>query len=154
MRENVPKDRNVVALVVTGTIFILFVAIYLLPRTAELKRAKESIATLTATRQEVAVLLPQVMQTAFTTPEPADNVRSWVTAEALRGIEKLLVANDGYLEGKGAKVKLRRLSPQQTAAFLSQLTRVRLVVERMNMQDSDGDGRWDIEIDLKVPETK
>ena len=53
---------------------------------------------------------------------------------------------------KGAQVKLRRLTPEDAAKFMSSLTRVRLVVERMQLQDSDGDGRWDMEINLKVPE--
>jgi hypothetical protein len=43
------------------------------------------------------------------------------------------------------------MSPQQVSQFLSQLTKVRLVVERMMLQDSDRDGRWDMEIDLRVP---
>lgn len=151
MRELLAKERNLTALSATGVVFLLFVLAYLGPRSAELRRLRESIQSLTAVRQEVTLLLPQVQQSAFTLPEPTDNVRSWVSAEALKGIEKQLVANDGYLEGKGAKVKLRRLSPAQAAQFFSQLTRVRLVIERLVMQDSDRDGRWDMEIDVRVP---
>jgi type II secretory pathway component PulM len=136
---------------VAGVVFVLFLGLYYFPRTARLRQERETLKALSTTRQEVALLLPQVVQTAFTTPEPADNVRSWVSAEALKGLEKQLVANDGYMEGKGAQVKLRRMSPAQTSRFLSQLTKVRLVVERMMLQDSDRDGRWDMEIDLKVP---
>lgn len=154
MKERVTRDRNLVALASAGAIFLLFLAAYYLPRVAKLKSTRESIAVQTTVRQDIAVLLPQLAQTAFTTPEPGNNVRSWISAQALRGMEKQLVANDGYLEGKGTKVKLRRLSPQQAAKFLSELTRVRLVIERMTLQDSDGDGRWDMEIDLKVPESK
>ena len=151
MREAITRDRNLVALTSAGAIFLLFLVGYFLPRTAQLQREREVLKQLNSTRQEVALLLPQVVQTAFTTPEPADNVRSWVSAEALVGLEKQLVANDGYLEGKGAQVKLHRMSPQQASQFLSQLTKVRLVVERMLLQDSDRDGRWDMEIDLRVP---
>jgi hypothetical protein len=150
----VTKDRNVVALGSAGAIFLLFLALYFFPRTTQLQRTRDRVKDLTTTRQEVALLLPQVVQSAFTTPEPADNVRSWVAAEALKGMEKQLVANDGYMEGKGAQVKLRRLTPQQAGKFLSDLTKVRLVVERMTLQDSDRDGRWDMEIDLKVPSSK
>lgn len=153
MREVVTRDRNVVALASAGVIFLLFLLAYYLPRTARLNQSRETLKVLTTTRQEVALLLPQVVQTAFTTPEPADNVRSWVSAEALKGLEKQLVANDGYMEGRGAKVKLKRLTPQQTSNFFSQLTKVRLVVERMSLQDADRDGRWDMEIDLQVPGT-
>lgn len=154
MRESIGKDRNLVALVSAGVIFLLFLAGYYLPRQARLRQDREALKALATTRQEVALLLPQLAQTAFTTPEPADNVRSWVAAEALKGIEQQMERNDGYLEGKGAQVKLRRLTPQQASNFLSQLTKVRLVVERMTLQDSDRDGRWDMDIDLKVPGQK
>ncbi len=152
MKETTVWDRNVVALVGSGVVFVLFLLAYFFPRQNQLQTTRESIKTLNTTRQEVSVLLPLVARTAFTSPIPSPDVRSWIAANALGGLEKNLVANDGYLEGKGAQVKLRRMSPDQAARFLSQLTRVRLVIERMTLQDSDGDGRWDMEINLKVPD--
>ncbi len=154
MSQGVEKDRNVVALIVTGGLFLLFVAVYLFPRNAEIKASQARAVALMKARQEIALLLPQVAQSAQTAPEPTPNVRAWITSQALKGIDqaKQVSANDGYLGGKGAKVKLRKLTPEQAAKFFSELTRVRLSVERMVLQDSDGDGFWDLEIDLKVPE--
>lgn len=154
MREALDKDRNLVALTSVGLVFLLFLVFYYLPRSAQLQETRQAIQALTTTRQEVAILLPQVIETAFTTPEPADNVRSWISTEALKGLEKQMIVNDGYLEGKGAQVKLRRLSAPQVGQFFSQLTRARLVIERMTLQDSDRDGRWDMDIDLRVPASK
>lgn len=144
-------DKNAVALATTGVVFLLFLLLYFFPRTSTLTKTKKSIEDLQNLRQEVAVLLPEVARTAPTTPEPEPDVRSWIAANALKGVEKNFVANDGYLKGKGAQVKLRKLTPEQAAKFLSSITRVRLVVERLQLQDSDGDGRWDMEINLKVP---
>lgn len=154
MSQGPEKDRNVIALVATGGLFLLFVAVYLLPRTAEVKASQARSVSLTKARQEVSLLLPQVALSAQTAPEPTPNVRAWITAQALKGLDqaKQVSANDGYLQGKGAKLKLRKLTPEQAAQFFAQLTRVRLSVERMVLQDSDGDGFWDLEIDLKVPE--
>lgn len=154
MKDVIERDRNVVALTTVGVVFLLFLAAYFIPRGGQLKRTQDSLRSLTTTRQEVALLLPQLAQTAYTTAEPADNVRSWVAAEALKGLEKQVKANDGILEGKGAKVQLRRLTPQQAGKFLSQLTKVRLMVDRMSLLDSDKDGQWDMEIDLQVPASK
>ncbi len=151
MKEAIERDRNLVALTAVGGVFILFLLAYFLPRANQLKQAQSNLRALTTTRQEVALLLPQVAQTAYTTQEPADNVRSWIAAEALKGLEKQVKANDGVLEGKGAKVQLRKLTPQQAAKFLSQLTKVRLVVDRMSLLDADRDGNWDMEIDVQVP---
>ncbi len=154
MSASPERDRNLVALVSTVGVFFLFVAVYMLPRAAELKKTRESITALTKTRQEVALIIPQVARTALTTPEPTPNVRAWITAQAFRGLDqtKQVSVNDSYLEGKGAKVKLRKLKPDQAARFLAQLTRVRRVVERMVLLDADGDGFWDLEIDVKVPQ--
>jgi len=148
------RDRNLIALAATVCVFALFVVVYVLPRTAELRRTRDSITQLTKSRQELAILVPQVALTAINLPEPEPNVRAWITAQAFKGLDqaKQVSVNDGYLEGKGAKVKLRKLEPAQAAQFLSQLTRVRLVVERMVLQDADGDGFWDLEIDVKVPQ--
>lgn len=109
------------------------------------------IEDLQGVRQEVSLLLPEVARTAPSKPIPQPDVRSWVSAHALTGIEKNMVANDSYLQGQGAQIKLRRLTPQQAATFMSSITRVRLVVEQLQLQDSDSDGRWDLEINLKVP---
>jgi len=145
-------DKNLLAMVVSIAVFVLFLAVYVMPRSGTLRETRESIESLQSVRQEVAVLLPEVVRTVPTTPLPQPDVRTWVANNSLGGIEKNLVANDGYLEGKGTQVRLRRLRPEDAAKFLSDLTRVRLVVDRMELQDSDRDGRWDLEISLKVPE--
>ena len=152
MRSMEEWDKNLVALIGAVVVFLLFLVTYILPRSEKLKETRLAIEELQATRQEVAVLLPEVARTTPTAPLPQPDVRSWIANNSLTGIEKNLVANDGYLQGKGAQVKLRHLTPKQAAGFLSNLTRVRLVVERMQLQDSDGDGHWDMEISLKVPE--
>lgn len=152
MNQNESMDKNLLAMVVTAIVFVLFLVSYVMPRSGTLRQTNESIEKLQTVRQEVAVLLPEVARTVPTTPLPEPDVRTWIATNSLAGIEKNLIANDGYLQGQGAQVKLRRLKPEEAAKFLSSLTRVRLVVERMQLQDSDGDGRWDMEINLKVPE--
>lgn len=153
MKINENLDKSVVALTATLVVFLLFVLVYYLPRSSKLAEAKESVQSLQIVRQEVSVLLPEVARTVPTTPIPQPDVRTWVASNALSGLEKKLVANDGYLQGQGAQVKLRRLTPTEAAQFMSSLTRVRLQIERMQLQDSDGDGAWDLEISLKVPQS-
>lgn len=147
-------DKNIVALAGCAGFFLLFSLFYIFPRSREMARTNQSIESLRTARQEVAAVLPEVSGSALTTPLPQGEVQSWISGQCLAGMVKNLVANDGYLKGQGAKVKLRRLTPQQAAVFLSRLTRVRLEVERMELQDSDGDGRWDMEIQVKVPQVK
>ncbi len=147
-------DRNLVAVATFGVVFLLFVLTYFLPRLAKIEETRTSIEKLRSSRQEVSILLPQVARTAFTTPVPDPDVRTWVANNALSGLEQNLVVNDGYLQGQGAQVKLRRMQPSQAARFMSNLTRVRLVIEKMDLQDSDMDGRWDLDISLKVPEAR
>lgn len=154
MNQTEGLDKNVMGLLGTLGVFVVFLLLYFFPRASRLSQADQEIQELQGVRQEVSVLLPEVARTFPTTPLPQPDVRSWIAANSLAGIEKNLVANDGYLQGQGAQVRLRRLTPSQAARFLSTLTRVRLIVERLQMQDSDGDGRWDMEINVKVPNAK
>jgi len=151
VNEREPWDKNLLALIAATVIFVLFFLVYFLPRSGSLRESRQTIDKLRTVRQEVSVLLPEVARTVPTTPLPQPDVRTWVATNALSGIEEHIVANDGYLQGKGAQVKLRKLTPKEVAQFFSALTRARLVIERMQLQDSDGDGNWDLEINLKVP---
>ena len=151
MNQSESLDRNLVALISASVIFVLFLLIYFFPRLKSLNETEQSVDTLLSLRQEVSVILPEVGRTAPTTPLPEPDVRTWIASNTFQGIEQNMAANDGYLQGQGAQVKLKRLTAEQTARFMSSLTKVRLVVERMQLQDSDTDGRWDLEINLKVP---
>lgn len=144
-------DRNIIALAGALLLFLVFLLTYFFPRLSRLRATEKSVEALAGLRQEVSVVLPEVSRTAPTTPLPTPDVRTWVAANTFHGLEKNLAANDGYLQGEGAQIKLKRLTALQTARFLSSLTQVQLVVERMQLQDSDTDGHWDMEISLKVP---
>ncbi len=145
-------DRNLLAWFAFGLFLLLYLTLYFFPRMQTVSETEASIHTLRTARQEVAVLLPQVARTAFSTPIPEPDVRTWIANNALGGLDQNLVANDSYQEGRGSQVRLRRLQPEQAARFLSELTRVRLVIEKMDLQDSDQDGRWDLEISVRIPE--
>ena len=84
-------------------------------------------------------------------PDPQPNVAGWLTRHALAGLENHLDANNPYKEGSGAQLKLRSLQADQVARFLSTLRQVNLVVDRLYLQDRDGNGRWDMEIYVEVP---
>ena len=144
-------DKNLVSLLGVGLCFVMFLLFYFVPRSRELSKTRGRVQELKEVQQEVSLPLPEVARTSFTTPLPEPNVQSWIAKSALGGLKKNVVANDGYDNGQGAQVKLRRLRPGQAAGFLSSLTRVRLIVERMQLEDSDQDGRWDLTIRLKVP---
>lgn len=152
MNDRNGMDRNLIALAACAGVFLLFLLIYVFPRSRQLARTEEAIADLKGVRQEVSQVLPEVTRTAPTSPLPTPDVPSWITTNCLAGIDKNVVANDGYLKGSGSKVRLRRLTPPQAAQFLSQLTRVRLEIERMELRDSDGDGHWDLDLQVRVPQ--
>ena len=79
-------DKNLVALVATVAVFLLFLAVYVVPRSATLRETRTSIESLQTVRQEVAVLLPEVVRTVPTTPLPEPDVRTWVANNSLAGI--------------------------------------------------------------------
>ena len=148
------EQKGVPAIALVGAalaVFVLFVLLYALPRHRANQDLEKEIQALIDAQQEVALLVPELKRTERNLPEPAPDVRSWVASNALAGLEKNLVKNDSGNRGKLADLKLRAMKPQQVGQFLSQLTRVNLVLERMSLSDFDADGRWDIEAQVKVP---
>ncbi len=142
----------VVLLGAAGGAFLLFLLLYAYPRHRANRQLEQQIQELTQARQEIALLLPELKRTERNLPEPAPDVRSWIANNALKGLDKKLVKNDSGDEGKLAEIKLVKLQPEEVGAFLSQLTRVNLILESLTLSDFDADGRWDLEGRVKVPE--
>lgn len=151
--EQAGKQLNPMALLggIVG-VFFLFLLFYALPRHRANQELKRQIAELARAQQELVLLLPELKRTERTLPEPAPDVRSWIANNALKGLDKKLVKNDSGNNGKMAEFKLVKLQPTEVGGFLSQLTRVNLVLENLTLSDFDADGRWDLEGQVKVPE--
>lgn len=146
------KEVNPLLLLGVGlAVFVLFLLVYALPRYRANRQLADEINKLEKARSEIALLLPERNRLQRNLPEPTPDVRSWIAANALSGLEKNLVKNNSGGGGTGADVQLRKLAPQQVAQFFSQLTLVDLIFERLVMEDFDGDGRWDVEVFVKVP---
>lgn len=138
---------------------LVFIYGYALPRKHSVEALEQEIVGLESARGDLAKLLPEVSRLRQRVPNPpsADqkiDLRSWIAKNALTGLEKNLTSNDTFAQGAGAAVKLRKMSPAQVVRFMGELTRVNLMLERLVLNDWDGDGRWDLELMVKVPTSK
>lgn len=145
-------DKRTVGLI-AGTLLVLLVFIfaYALPRYHANLRLSQQIQQLQTVRQQLGGLLPEALRLKRTVPTPRPTVRDWITSKALGGIASKLVSNDSYANGRGSQIKLRKLTPFQTARFLTDLTRVDLVLQRVSLQDWDADGNWDLDAMVEEP---
>lgn len=148
-----PADDNRAMRVVGIALLVLlaFLFLYALPRYRSNVALAQQTQQLEEVRGELAASLPEAQRLRNTLPEPAPDVRAWIAAEALQGLESNLVSNDSYSNGRGSQVKLRKLTPFEATQFLTNLTRVNLVFARLSLQDWDGDGNWDLEAFVEVP---
>ncbi len=152
-------ERSLNPAVIAGVVIVLvlvFVYGYAVPRHRSNQALAQEIQQLEQVRGQLLALLPEVEKLHQKVPDPPSSddrpdLRSWIAQNALIGLEKNLISNDSYAQGAGASVKLRKLSPAQTVRFFGELTRVNLMLERLDLNDWDGDGRWDIELMVRVP---
>ncbi|MBI3928599.1 MAG: hypothetical protein HY319_23875 [Armatimonadetes bacterium] len=147
-----PTTRTLIAAALSLLVVVLFVFAYLLPRLGHNRELATEIQSLEEGRGELSTLLSQVDPASRSLPPPQPDVPSWIAANTLTGMERKLVSNDPFRKGQGAQVRLRNVPPEQVAGFLNRLVQVRLQVLRLLLQDWDGNGKWEVEVFLAVPE--
>lgn len=84
-------------------------------------------------------------------PDPKPDTSGWMAAQALTGLERRLITNAPSSGGAGAEVKLRKLTPTEVMQLLGQLTKVNLIVRRLELSDLGSRSEWDVHLMLEVP---
>lgn len=132
---------------------LLFVFAYALPRQRQLARLEQEIAEMQKVQAELDKILPEVAEeNGPVLPAPKPSVVGWISANALRGLDRRVVSNNPYKGNQGGELKLRSLKAEEVTALLHTLTQVNLMVRRFHLADLGGRGVWDLELMLEVPE--
>jgi hypothetical protein len=85
-------------------------------------------------------------------PNPKPDTAGWLASNALRGLERRLLANTPAAGGAGAEIKLRNLKPEEVVRFLQQLTKVNLIVRRMVLSDLGSRSLWELQLLVETPQ--
>ncbi len=84
-------------------------------------------------------------------PDPKPDTSGWLAAQALTGLERRLITNSPSSGGAGAEVKLRKLTPTEVMQLLGQMTKVNLIVRRLELSDLGSRSQWDVHLMVEVP---
>ena len=143
-------------LIVIGAVLVfalLFVFAYALPRQRQLARLEQEIVQMQKVQADLDKILPQVAEESGPAlPAPKPSVTAWISANALRGLDRRVVSNNPYKGTQGGELKLRSLKAEEVTALLHTLTQVNLVVRHFHLTDLGGRGVWDMDLMVEVPE--
>ena len=67
-------------------------------------------------------------------------------------MEKHLDSNNPYKDGLGSQLKLRNIDKQQIIDLFDKINKVNLIITSLKLEDADGDGRWNVEMMVEVPQ--
>lgn len=104
-----------------------------------------------AQRRFLATLALAAQDSQPLPPSPKPDTAGWLASNALRGLERRLLANTPAAGGAGAEIKLRNLKPEEVVRFLQQLTKVNLVVKRLVLSDLGSRSLWELQMLVETP---
>lgn len=150
MNQELTKQTGyIVGLVV---LVLLWAFAYAIPRMGSNRALAEKNDQFLAERREIALALQAYAELPPERPAPTPNTSSWVSSNALTGIESNVESNSPYANGAGVQLKIRAISANQISALLLKLREVNLLIKSLKIEDRDGDGRWNVELMTEVPQ--
>lgn len=148
---NEKTSRQALYFVGLAVVVVLWTLIYALPRLNNIRTLEAESQGYMRQRQEIANSLAALERSRNDLPAPTPSTVSWLASHALKGLEKHLEGNNPYGNGLGSELKLRNIDAKQITKLFKTLGTVNLIVKSARLDDSDGDGRWNLEMMVEVP---
>lgn len=146
------KSLSSTAMVKFGALLVaLLVLLYWSVRSSENERLREQNKQLSQQVSSAQLLLPQLDTLRRHKPSVPQKVSVWLNTQVLKGFENRLISNDPFNQGRGSKVKIRKMTPQELTSLLNRLDQFNLVIENLTIDDFDQDGYWEIDLSIKEP---
>ena len=82
---------------------------------------------------------------------PNPNTASWMSTSVLKNLEKNVESNNPYKNSQGVQVKLRSVTAEQITELLDSMRATNVIIKSFSLDDSDGNGRWNLEFMVEVP---
>lgn len=150
MNEQISKQALYVTILIV--VVALWVFVYAIPRLSQVHALEQESLGYVRQRQEIANALAAYQRSRTDLPAPEPNTVSWLAAHALTGLEKHLDSNNPYKDGLGSQLKLRNIDKQQIIGLFDNINKVNLIITSLKLEDADGDGRWNVEMMVEVPQ--
>ena len=74
-----------------------------------------------------------------------------MSTSVLKNLEKNVESNNPYKNSQGVQVKLRSVTAEQITELLDSMRATNVIIKSFSLDDSDGNGRWNLEFMVEVP---
>ncbi len=148
---NEKNSRQALYYVLLLLVVILWTLVYAIPRYRQISELNKESQGYVMERQTIANSLAAFQRSQRDLPAPQPNTVSWLTKNALAGLEKHLECNNPFNNGLGAQVKLRNITADDITELMEKLCTVNLVIKSCKLEDQDGNGRWNLDLMVEVP---
>lgn len=132
-------------------VIVLWVFLYALPRYKSIDELETRSAKLHSERANITQAIEDFVNSDYDKPAPTPNAMSWLTSHTLKGLDKQIEMNNPYKNSQGVQVKLRGVTAEQITEILDSMRSVSLVLKTFKLEDSNGDGKWNLEFMVEVP---
>lgn len=136
---------------ILAVIVLLWALVYAVPRWKAIGALERESQGYAKERQNIANSLAALQRSRSDLEAPQPNAVAWIAAHALEGLDRNVECNNPYKNGQGAQLKLRKITASDIDNLLRQLSTVSFVITSFKLEDSDGDGFWNLELMVEVP---
>ncbi|MGM9992701.1 MAG: hypothetical protein ACI376_07675 [Candidatus Bruticola sp.] len=137
-----------VSLVIVALLWGIF---YALPRYKSTSAAEARAASLRSERKSITRAMQAFSRSKSSKKAPNPNTATWINTSILKNLEKNVESNNPYKNSQGVQLKLRSVTAEQITDMLDSMRSANVIIKSFKLDDSDGNGRWNLELMVEVP---
>mgnify|MGYP004455533329 CR=1 FL=1 len=149
MNQNLSKQ--LLFLVALALLALVWAISYAIPRYKAIGKTEARVARLRSERNGITQAMQDFSRSKSSKAAPNPNTAAWMNTSVLKSLEKNVESNNPYKNSQGVQVKLRSVTAEQITELLDAMRTTNVVVKSFNLDDSDGNGRWNLEFMVEVP---
>ncbi|MBQ7529673.1 hypothetical protein IJT10_07200 [bacterium] len=132
-------------------IILMWSLLYAVPRYKSTGELEARSIKLRSERANITQAIEDFVDSNYDKPAPTPNAMSWLTSHTLQGLDKQIEMNNPYKNSQGVQVKLRGITAEQITEILDSMRPVNLIIKKFQLEDNNGDGKWNLEFMVEVP---
>lgn len=149
MNQNVSKQ--LLFIVILLLVALLWALFYAVPSYKAISATEARVARLRLERKGITQAMQDFSRSKNSKAVPNPNTASWMSTSVLKNLEKNVESNNPYKNSQGVQVKLRSVTAEQITELLDSMRATNVIIKSFSLDDSDGNGRWNLEFMVEVP---
>ena len=149
MNQNFSKQ--LLFIVILLLVALLWALFYAMPRYKAISATEARVSRLRLERKGITQAMQDFSRSKNSKAVPNPNTASWMNTSVLKNLEKNVESNNPYKNSQGVQVKLRSVTAEQITELLDSMRTTNVIIKSFSLDDSDGNGRWNLAFMVEVP---